>query len=107
MFEGYQMVHFGGKNDGLLREKRVVLGLTQQQVADQAKIALRQYQRFESGERNIRTASFETACRVIEVLGMNVADFYHNKYVMGEEVYLDSDGLKYTKTGKPIEEDVE
>ena len=58
---GFQMVHFSNKMDDILREKRVVQGLTQQQVADRAKISLRQYQSFESGERNIRTASFQLA----------------------------------------------
>ena len=104
---GYQMVHFGGKSDGLLREKRVILGLTQQEVADKANIKLQQYQKLESGERNIRRASFDLACRVIEALGMNVSDFYHEEYTFGEEVYLEAGKLKYTKTGKPIKEDVE
>ena len=105
--EGFQIVHFGDKNDGLLREKRVTLGLTQQEVADRADIKLQQYQKLESGERNIRRASFDLACRVIEALGMNISDFFHDKYILGEEVYWDSDGVKYVKTGKLIEEDVE
>ena len=37
----------------VLSEKRQILRLTQQEVADRAKITLRQYQRLESGERNI------------------------------------------------------
>ena len=103
----YQMVHLnGGARDYLLREKRVVLGLTQQQVADKAKIKLQQYQKFESGERNIKTASFQLASRVIEALEMNISDFYHNKYVFGETVYMDDEGLKYTKTNKLTSADV-
>lgn len=101
---GFQVVHFS--ND-ILREKRVVQGLTQQQVADRAKISLRQYQSFESGERNIRTASFQLACRVIEALGMDPTKFFHGDYVIGEEVLLGGDGLRYAKTGKNINEDVE
>ena len=77
---GFQVVHFS--ND-ILREKRVVHGLTQQQVADRAKISLRQYQSFESGERIIRTASFQLACRVIEALGMDPTKFFHDEYVIG------------------------
>ncbi len=42
----------------VLSEKRQILRLTQQEVADRAKITLRQYQRLESGERNILTSSF-------------------------------------------------
>ena len=104
---GFQMVHFSNKMDDILREKRVVQGLTQQQVADRAKISLRQYQSFESGERNIRTASFQLACRVIEALGMDPTKFFHGDYVIGEEVLLGGDGLIYAKTGKNINEDVE
>ena len=105
--DGYQIVHLnGGVRDGLLREKRVVLGLTQQQVADRAKIKLQQYQKFESGERNIKTASFQLACRVIEALEMDISDFYHNEYVLGEDVYMDDDGLKYAKTNRLTSADV-
>ena len=46
-FDGYCLAHI--KVNSILREKRLVLGLTQQQVADKAKINYRQYQKFESG----------------------------------------------------------
>lgn len=104
---GFQMAHFDGKNNGLLREKRVIQNLTQQEVADRAGIKLQQYQKLESGERNIKRASFDLACRVIEALGMNISDFYHDKYVLGEEIYLDEEGLKYAKTGRLVSDDVE
>ena len=105
--KGFQIVHTDkGTKDEILREKRITLGLTQQQVADRAKINLQQYQKFESGERNIKTASFQLACRVIEALEMDISDFYHNKYVFGEEVFIDSEGLNYAKTGKLVTEDV-
>lgn len=52
----------------VLSERRQMLRMTQQEVADQANITLRQYQRLESGERNILTSSFGLACRVIELL---------------------------------------
>ena len=65
--DGFQIVHTVEKDNGgsILREKRVVLGLTQKQVAEKAKVPLASYQRFESGERNICTASFQLACRVV------------------------------------------
>ena len=106
-FSEYEVIHMGGKIDGTLKEKRVVLGLTQQQVADKARISLRAYQKFESGDRNIRTASFQVACRVIEALGMDVSKFYHDEYVFGEKRYLDSEGWKYQRTGKLVTDDVE
>ena len=102
--DGFQMVHMEERN--ILRERRVVLGLTQKQVAEKAKIPLQSYQRFESGERNIMTASFQMACRVIEALGMNISDFYHGEYVLGEEIYDSKEGIRYKKTGKLINEDV-
>ena len=66
----------------VLSEKRQILRLTQQEVADRAKITLRQYQRLESGERNILTSSFGLACRVIEALDMDVSKFYHGDYYL-------------------------
>ena len=94
---GFQTVHLDKRNGSILHEKRVVLGLTQKQVAERAKITLRQYQKFENSERNIVTCSFQMACRIIETLEMNVSDFYHNKYILGKEIYMDSEGGKYKK----------
>lgn len=75
--EGFRMVHMGaGVRDGLLREKRLVLELTQKQVAEKAKVALTSYQKFESGERNIRTASFDVACKVLLALEMDPTAFF-------------------------------
>ncbi len=105
--EGYRIVFAPGKTDGLLRERRVTSGLTQQQVADKAGIKLQQYQKFESGERNLRTASFQLACRVLEALDMDIVKFFHGGYAWGEERYLDSEGWKYKKTGKLVDEDIE
>ena len=103
---GFQMCHLSDDAHSILREKRVILGLTQQQVADKAKVVLQQYQKFESGERNIMTCSFSIACRVIEALGMDITDFYHGKYAFGEEVYSSPEGLRYNKTVKLTSEDV-
>lgn len=70
----------------VLLKKRQMLRLTQQEIADRAKITLRQYQRLESGERNILTCSFGLACRVIEALDMDVSKFYHGDYYLEEEL---------------------
>ena len=70
----------------VLLKKRQMLRLTQQEIADRAKITLRQYQRLESGERSILTCSFGLACRVIEALDMDVSKFYHGDYYLEEEV---------------------
>ena len=104
---GFQLCHVSDSMNGVLREKRIMAGLTQKQVADRAGITLQQYQKFESGERNIMNSSFQIACRVIEALGMNISEFYHGEYTFGEKVVLDKEGLKYTKTGKLVSSDVE
>ena len=53
-----------------LRFRREEKHLSQQQVADLAGITLRQYQRFESGERRMSSASLKiglSICRVLEL----------------------------------------
>ena len=104
---GFLIVHADHKKGSILREKRLMLGLTQKEAAELANITLRQYQKFESGERNIMTCSFRMACRIIEALGMNISDFYHNKYIFGEAVCIDPEGLKYQKTKKLVDVDIE
>ena len=75
--DGFQTVHI---NTGcMLREWRVVNGLTQQQVAEKAGITQQQYQRFESGTRDLRRCSFEVACKVLEALQMDIVKFYHGE----------------------------
>jgi len=95
----------------ILREYREKLGLTQQQVADKARIQLRQYQRFEAGERNLSSSSFSIACRVIEALGLDPTKYHHGDYVMGDEVEFSPEGLRRVKDGVlwsdlKVEEDV-
>lgn len=106
--EGFRMVHMGaGTRDGLLREKRVVLELTQKQVAEKAKVALTSYQKFESGERNIRTASFDVACKVLLALEMDPTAFFKGEYVLGELTIFDSEGHKYVRSGRLVGEDID
>lgn len=102
--DGFCTVHV--KPSGVLRERRVILGLTQQNVADRAKIPIQSYQQFESGKRDICRASFSLACRVIEALEMSPTDFFHGEYSIGEEIYDSKEGLRYRKTGKLTGEDV-
>lgn len=69
----------------MLWHYREKLGLTQQQVADRAKIQLRQYQRFESEERSISSSSFNIACRVIEALELDPTKYFHGEYVWDDD----------------------
>jgi transcriptional regulator with XRE-family HTH domain len=102
--DGFQIAHM--KNDGILRERRIFLGLTQKCVAEKAKVPLQSYQRFESGDRDIKTASFQVACRVIEALELNISDFFQGKYVLGERLLGSKEGLRFEKTGNLINEDI-
>lgn len=102
---GFQTVHL--TEGAMLRERRIILGLTQQAVANRAKIPLQSYQQFESGKRNINRASFSIACRVLEALEMNISDFYHGEYTFGEKVFSSTEGLRYEKTKKLINDEAE
>ena len=81
----------------VLSERRQMLRMTQQEVADRANITLRQYQRLESGERNILTSSFGLACRVIEALDMDVSKFYHGDYYLEEVKTMRGKGVASRK----------
>ena len=52
----------------LLSERREQLQLTQQDIANKAGIQLRQYQRFESGERALRSSTLRIALAVSDAL---------------------------------------
>ncbi len=79
---GYHIVHMGRKKNSILWDKRMDLRLTQREVAERAQISLVQYNRFENGDRNIMTASFQSVCRIVEVLGMDPTKFFHGEYVI-------------------------
>lgn len=54
-----------------LRYRREEMKLSQQQVADAARITLRQYQRFESGERKLSSASMRIGLSICRVLNLD------------------------------------
>ena len=60
----------------IIRIRRLELNLTQQQVADKANILLRQYQRFELGERNITSASAKLMLSICMALKIDPYMFY-------------------------------
>ena len=104
---GFHTLHIRKKKNSILWEKRINLRLTQKEVAERAGITLAQYSKFENGDRNVMTASFQLACRVIDALGMDPTKFYHNEYLLGEEVFFNDSGeMCYVKTGRPVNEDV-
>jgi len=71
----------------ILRRARAKLGLSQQQVADKAGIHMQQYQKFEKETRDLSTARFYIACRVLEALELDITRYFHGDYVLSEEYY--------------------
>lgn len=54
-----------------LKFRREEMQLSQQQVADLSRITLRQYQRFESGERSLSSASMRIGLSICRVLNLD------------------------------------
>ena len=69
----------------ILKDSRSELGLTQQQVSDKAGIQLRQYQRFESGERQLSSSSFNIACKVLRALELDIVKFNNGEYCISDD----------------------
>ena len=68
----------------ILIEARKKLGLTQQQVADKANVAMRHYQMFEGGKRKLSSSSFWTASKILQALELDVTAFARGEYASCE-----------------------
>jgi transcriptional regulator with XRE-family HTH domain len=68
----------------VLLEARQKLNLTQQQVADLARITIRHYRMFESGERKLTSSSFFTASKVLRALELKIGAFADGEYTSRE-----------------------
>lgn len=71
-----QTFEYAEQNHHILKNRREEMKFTQQQVADKAGILLRQYQRLESGEREITGASARIMLSVCEVLKLDPYLFF-------------------------------
>jgi transcriptional regulator with XRE-family HTH domain len=69
----------------ILTEARKKLGLTQQQVADKAGVAMRHYQMFEGGKRKLSSSSFWTASKILQALELDATTFARGGYSSMEE----------------------
>lgn len=58
----------------ILKNRRVELGLTQQAIAVELGMHIRQYQRFEYGEQSLAKCSMRTGLRICAVLRLNPYD---------------------------------
>jgi len=66
----------------MLRNQREQLGLSQEEVADKAGIKLEQYQRFESGDRNISSSTFGIVHAVLTALELDTTAFKKGEYAL-------------------------
>ena len=55
----------------IIRDARISMGYSQQQVADLIGVNIRQYQRLECGERQIKNASMKLGLALCAVLGID------------------------------------
>lgn len=55
----------------VLKNRRVELGLTQQEIAVELGMHIRQYQRFEYGEQSLAKCSMQTGLRICAVLRLD------------------------------------
>ena len=55
----------------ILKQRRIELGLSQQAVATELKMHIRQYQRFEYGEQSLSTCSMRTGLRICALLQLD------------------------------------
>ena len=55
----------------ILKMRRIELGLTQQAVAVELGMHIRQYQRFEYGEQSLATCSMKTGLKICAVLQLD------------------------------------
>ena len=70
--------YFVGLDDkGILRSRREQLGMTQQEVANRAGIKLPQYQRIESGERQLSGCSMRIGLAICAVLLLDPYEQVH------------------------------
>ncbi len=88
----------------VLKKHRQKLGLTLQQVADKAGIQIKQYQRFEAGDRELSDAGFITVYKVLKALEMDVEKYASGEHEIKELIYRGHDGRLYNfDTDEPIE----
>ena len=66
----------------MLKNQREKLGLSQEEVAAKAGIKLEQYQKFESGDRNISSSTLRIVHAVLTALELDTTAFDKGEYVL-------------------------
>ena len=62
-------------DDSIIKNARLDIGLTQMEVADILGISTRQYQRYESGEKELAESPFQLGVAICELLHLDPYDF--------------------------------
>ena len=68
----------------VLKNRRIELGLTQQEIAVELGMHIRQYQRFEYGEQSLAKCSMQTGLRICSLLHLNPYELYAGSGSEGE-----------------------
>ena len=66
----------------VLINQREKLGLRQEEVAAKAGIKIEQYQKYESGERNISSSTFRIVNTVLTALELDITAFKKGEYCL-------------------------
>ena len=66
----------------MLITQRKKLGLSQEDVANKAGIKLEQYQRFERGDREISSSTFQIVHAVLGALELDISAFRNGEYAL-------------------------
>lgn len=61
----------------IIKQHREALGYTQQQIANMCDMTVRQYQRYESGEKSIYSASFNFGMKMCHYLQIDLDDLFY------------------------------
>ncbi len=85
-YDNYKSLSYGEwecieSSGHILKNRREELGMTQQQVADKAHIQLRQYQRFENGERELCSSSMRIGVSICHALELDPRRFIGEVYL--------------------------
>ncbi len=67
------------KGETIFRTKRIEMRLTQKEIANKAGISTPQYSRIESGDRELNSASFMTAGKILRAFDMDIEEYFNKE----------------------------
>ena len=79
----------------ILREQRLKLGLTPQDIGKAVGIDPKRYVRYEDGRMDIMNASFGVMCGIALLLGLDITRFYRGEYHVNEGLSIVDGKISY------------